>query len=217
MADKCYGDPMQSNAQAKVIIGRRLSPEARRAHILDVAAQLIVDEGVSAVSMERLGRDAGISKALCYAYFENRTALLSQLLVREYPAFQGGPMLVATDESFESLIRRTTTDFIDRYVANGVLIQRLMHEPSVAEAVTQLHHDGRAATAAFFGAQVGRSFGVSQGRGAKVADLMMGITGSAARMVMHDGAAHDDMINMVVAMIVGAAKEIAAAETDGRL
>ncbi len=208
---------MNMKAKSDSTVGRRLSPEARRMHILNVAARLIVEEGVSAVSMERLGRDAGISKALCYAYFENRTVLLSQLLVREYPAFQGGPMLVAADESFESLIRRTTTDFIDRFVANGVLIQRLMNEPSVAEAVAQIHHDGRAATAEFFGAQVGRAFGVSKARGAKVADLMMGITGSAARTVMLDRAAHDDVINMVVAMIAGAAKEIAAAEGDGRL
>ena len=40
---------------------RRLSPEARREMILDETAQLILDEGVSGVSMERLGREAGIS------------------------------------------------------------------------------------------------------------------------------------------------------------
>jgi TetR/AcrR family transcriptional regulator, fatty acid biosynthesis regulator len=208
---------MQVKAKDVSAMGRRLNPEARRTHILDVAAELIVAEGVSAVSMERLGREGGISKALCYAYFENRTVLLSQLLVREYPAFEDRPMLVAADESFESLIRRTTTYFIDRYVANGVLIQRLMNEPSVAEAVAQAHHHGRAATAAFFGSQVARAFGVSPVRGAKVADLMMGITGAAARTVMHDGAAHDDVINMVVTMIVGAAKEVAQAEANGRL
>lgn len=196
---------------------RRLSPEARRAHILDVAAQLIVEEGVSAVSMERLGREAGISKALCYAYFDNRTELLSQLLIREYPAFSGNPMLVAVDESFESLIRRTTTDFVDRYVANGVLIQRLMNEPSVAEAVAQVHKERRLETAAFFGSQIARAFGVSADRAPLVADLMMGITGASARMLLNQEKQHDEMINIVVTMIMGAAREIASAETEGRL
>jgi TetR/AcrR family transcriptional regulator, fatty acid biosynthesis regulator len=203
--------------KADAPIGRRLSPEARRAHILDVAACLVVEEGVSAVSMERLGREAGISKALCYTYFENRTELLSQLLVREYPAFQGNPPEVEVGESFESLIRRTTTYFIDRYVANGVLIQRLMNEPSVAEAVAELHHDGRAATAAFFGAQASKTFGLSAERAPMIASLMMGITGSAGRMLLQGEAVHDDLINTVVTMIVGAAKEVASAETDGRL
>ncbi len=201
----------------ETVIGRRLSPEARRAHILDVAARLVVDEGVSAVSMERLGREAGISKALCYAYFENRTELLSQLLVREYPAFRGDPMETDPGESFEALIRRTTTYFIDRFVANGVLIQRLMNEPSVAEAVAELHHDGRLETAAFFGAESSKAFGVSAERAPLMANLMMGITRSAALMLLANEAPHDELINMVVTMIVGAARETADAEGDGRL
>lgn len=198
-------------------VGRRLNPEARRAHILDVAVRLIVQEGVSAVSMERLGREAGISKALCYTYFENRTALLSQLLVREYPAFRGDSIEVEPGESFEALIRRTTTYFIDRFVANGVLIQRLMNEPSVAEAVAEIHHDGRAATAAFFGAESSRAYGVSAERAPLMANLMMGITRSAALMLLAGEASHDELINMVVTMIIGAAREIADAESSGRL
>jgi AcrR family transcriptional regulator len=201
----------------KRAVGRRLSPDARRMQIFDVAARLIVEEGVSAVSMERLGREAGISKALCYAYFENRTELLSQLLLREYPAFQGGPIEARTGESFEALIRRTTTYFIDSYVANGVLIQRLMNEPSVAQAVAQRHQEGRAATAEFFGTQATQAFGVSAQRASMIANLMMGVTGSAGRMLMVGEASHDDLINTVVTMIVGATREIAAAETEGKL
>ncbi len=207
---------MQDKALDKVV-GRRLSPDARRMHILDVAARLVNEEGVSAVSMERLGREGGISKALCYAYFENRTELLSQLLLREYPAFQGGEMKAEPGESFEHLIRRTTAYFIDSYAANGVLIQRLMNEPSVAEAVAERHQEGRAATAQFFGAQARQAFGVSAERAPMIANLMMGITGSASRMLLASEAAHDELIDVVVTMIVGATREIAAAETAGAL
>ena len=41
----------------------RLSPQLRKTQILDDAARLILEEGLTAVSMERLGREAGISKA----------------------------------------------------------------------------------------------------------------------------------------------------------
>ncbi|MCA6257228.1 MAG: TetR/AcrR family transcriptional regulator, partial [Phenylobacterium sp.] len=37
----------------------RLTPEVRREQILDEAAQLILAEGLYAVSMERLARDIG--------------------------------------------------------------------------------------------------------------------------------------------------------------
>jgi len=47
----------------------RLSPEVRKELILDHAANVIAAEGVSALSMERLGREAGVSKSLVYAYY----------------------------------------------------------------------------------------------------------------------------------------------------
>ena len=46
---------------------RRLNPEVRRNMILDTTAALIAKDGISAVSMERVGREAGVSKALVYA------------------------------------------------------------------------------------------------------------------------------------------------------
>ena len=38
---------------------RRLAPEDRVEQILDCAGQLIMDGGLTEISMERLGRDAG--------------------------------------------------------------------------------------------------------------------------------------------------------------
>ena len=42
----------------------RLNPEERKSMILDHAAKFIAAEGVSALTMERLGKEAGISKSL---------------------------------------------------------------------------------------------------------------------------------------------------------
>lgn len=69
---------------------RSLSPEPNcrcwiyKSMILDHAAELIAAEGISAASMERLGREAGISKALVYTYFPSLEGLLQTLLKREY-------------------------------------------------------------------------------------------------------------------------------------
>ena len=40
----------------------RLAPEVRRELILDHAAALIREQGVSALNMDKLGREAGVSK-----------------------------------------------------------------------------------------------------------------------------------------------------------
>jgi AcrR family transcriptional regulator len=60
----------------------RLEPEARRDQILDAAARTVLSDGVTAVGLEQLARDVGISKALAYTYFRNRYDLLAAMAGR---------------------------------------------------------------------------------------------------------------------------------------
>ena len=62
---------------------RRLDPIVRKNMILDKAADLVASEGISAITMDRVGREAGVSKPLVYAYFPNVTTLLQELLLRD--------------------------------------------------------------------------------------------------------------------------------------
>lgn len=64
--------------------GRRLAPELRRAQILDAAARMVVEQGYLPLPIEQLGRLAGASKALVYAYFPTQYALFNALLEREF-------------------------------------------------------------------------------------------------------------------------------------
>ena len=65
------------------IPGARLSAAQRREQFLDVAAQLVVEQGADAVTMEAVAARAGVSKALSYRYFDNAGALLVALFERE--------------------------------------------------------------------------------------------------------------------------------------
>ena len=62
----------------------RLSREARQEMILDHAATIVAEDGVSGVTMEALGRSMKVSKSLLYAYYPTLTELLRALLHREY-------------------------------------------------------------------------------------------------------------------------------------
>ena len=186
----------------------RMSPNDRRRLILDATAHVVTTIGVSAVSMELIAREAKVSKALVYAYFDNRANLLAQLLLREFPAFQGDAVVVGPNENFETIVRRTTVDFIDRYVTKGVLIQRLLAEPLVAENVADAQLRGRDATAHYFGELMTQSFGVPAEHATLAADMLMGVTGAAARMHLRTGADHDLIIELTVRILLGAAKAL---------
>jgi AcrR family transcriptional regulator len=190
---------------------RRLDPLVRRDLILDVAAGIVAEEGVSAVSMERLGRDAGISKALVYNYFPNRNALLSELLVREYRVFQGEARKAKEGvEDFPMLVRVTTRAYLRHVAERGVLIQRLMNEPAVSSAIRSVDEEGRQLTVAFFASEIAKHHGLSLQVSAMAADLLMGLTGAAGDYLCRTGADLQEVEDAVVNMIMAALAQLPA-------
>ena len=188
-----------------------MSPDARRATVLDAAAAIVTREGVSAVTMERVAQDAGASKALVYSYFSNRTTLLAQLLLREYPAFRGpaAPDTGVGNESFADLIARTTADYIAHVARNGLLLERLLGEPTVAAEVATQHSMGRATTAAWFGKRIARETGIARHSAERMADILMGVTGAAGRLVVAGDATVDEAAKLATELILSAIHGVA--------
>jgi AcrR family transcriptional regulator len=188
---------------------RRLDPHIRRDLILDEAARIVAEEGVSSVSMERLGREAGISKALVYNYFPSRSVLLSELLLREYRHFQAEARKAKADVSdFEALVRVTTRAYLNYVAERGVLIQRLMNEPAVASAIRSVDAEGRQLTVAFFGQEIAKLHRLDPLMAAMAADLLMGLTGAAGDYLSRTGADIQTVEDIVVDMIMAALERL---------
>lgn len=60
----------------------RMSPEARREHLLDLGAQLFAELPYEEVHIEQVALQAGVSRGLLYYYFPNKRAFLAALLER---------------------------------------------------------------------------------------------------------------------------------------
>lgn len=185
--------PAAKKAAAAVPAKRRqrLAPEERASQILDCAARLVLAEGFTEVSMERLGREAGISKALIYNYFPNRNDLLRALLEREIDAMrvrQLGELRVAED--FHDLVRRTTRNYVAHVKERGALLQRLWAEPAVARSVADKHLKGRDETMRYFAKQVSQRYGLPKDVALSAVDMQMAMTEAAAQ---HLSQSHDDV------------------------
>lgn len=190
---------------------RRLEPQVRRDLILDEAAGIIIAKGVSAVSMEGLGRAAGISKALVYNYFPSRAVLLSELLLREYRVFQRGGLAAAEHATdFEALVRVTTRAYLTHVATRGVLIQRLLNEPVVAQAIRGTEGEERQLTVRYFARAMSREFAVDAEVAATATDLLMGLTGAAGDYLFRSRGDIAAIEDMVVAMIMAAVRDLAA-------
>ncbi|AMS29745.1 MAG TPA: TetR/AcrR family transcriptional regulator [Hyphomonadaceae bacterium] len=190
----------------------RLAPEERSQLILDAAAQIVVNEGVSAVNMDRLGRDAGISKALVYNYYPNRSELLRALLLREVRMYQGQQLTAAESApDVHSLIRITTRAYLDHIAVKGVLIERLMNEPSIAEGMGEMERQGRARTVEYFAIKLKEGLSMPIELARMMTELGMGLTGAGGAYLDRTGCNIDLLEDMIVSMLMS---NFAAVEKD---
>ncbi|WP_395630199.1 TetR/AcrR family transcriptional regulator [Aquidulcibacter sp.] len=181
----------------------RMAPEARRDLILDVTAQLVTTEGVSAVSMERVGREAKISKALVYNYFPTRNLLLQALLMRENRAYQIQQIKAAeTASDLETMVRATTRAYLDQVAAKGVLIERLMGEPAIAEAMGEIELIGRQQAIDYLLSRINANKALSEPLARMMVEVGLGITGAGGAYLDRTGCDIDLLEDMVVDMIL---------------
>jgi AcrR family transcriptional regulator len=72
---------------------QRGRPRSQKAHkaVLDAAAQLLLERGLSAVSMDAVAQQAGVSKATIYRWWPTKEALALDALYSEWAAVSPAP------------------------------------------------------------------------------------------------------------------------------
>jgi AcrR family transcriptional regulator len=105
----------------------RLPRSERREQLLDVAAGLILEKGIEAVTMEGVAAAAGVSKGLGYAYFDNSSTLLRALLEREVGTLNQRIVAAFGErQDFEGRLRAVIGAWFDHIEEHGILMGRLL-------------------------------------------------------------------------------------------
>ena len=186
----------------------RLSPKARKSMILDCAAKLVADEGVSAVTMERLGIEAGISKALVYNYFPSVTDLLQTLLTREYRHLRRAQLKVAESaETLEQMVRRVTKVYLSYISERGLIIERLSMEPSVANSGDPNKY-GRDPAVNYLAEILSDNFNIDIEVARATVDISYGMPTAAGQYLIHHDTSLQKVEDITVAMILGSYQAI---------
>jgi AcrR family transcriptional regulator len=142
---------------AKVVMGAgrisarsgrtRLSPDERRKQLLDAAATVAGAEGVHAVTLKRVAREAGISEAQAHNYFSRRVDLLVALARREVAAMNA-IRESEIERAHDNLTRVTlsTIAYLRQVSVRGAVIQGLLNLPEV-RAGLRSEREAQASTA----------------------------------------------------------------------
>ena len=181
----------------------RLAPEVRRDLILDATAALILEGGLSAVSMERVATRVAVSKGLIYNYFPTRDDLLAALLRREQNELRERGLASALEaESFEALIRQTTRLYLEQTRDRGAMISALLSDPSVAALMEDDIRNDRERTFRYFVRAARREFNLPLPLAMAAVDLLSTVTGQAglhvARKQMDVGPATEICVELIL-------------------
>jgi len=100
---------------------KRLSRDERRRQLLDVAWQLVREEGTEALSLGRLAEQSGVTKPVVYDHFETRTGLLAALF-QDYDARQSLMLAQALEGCEGTLVGRAgviAAAYVDCVISQG--------------------------------------------------------------------------------------------------
>ncbi len=189
----------------------RLTPAARRDQILDVAARVIVQEGLSAATMERVARATGVSKALVYTYFSTRDVLLGALLQREQADLGDRGMAAALGAAtFPELIAQTTRHYLEHVRDRGPLIAALLADPATAALMEAESRIDRDQTIRYLVRATRRAYGLPLAQAIAAVDMLMGATGRAGNLVADGQIAIDEAVDLCLQITLGGLERLAA-------
>jgi AcrR family transcriptional regulator len=187
---------------------RRLDPETRRALILDHTADIVAREGVATLSIEMIGKEAGVSKSLVYNYFPNLTDLLRELYRREMRRLRRQQAdAAAKAETFEDLVRSVTHVYLSYIDKRGLIIERLQAEPSVS-GMHDPTYFGRDAAVDYLTGFVVAHFDLPHDIARAATDISFGLPASAGSYLLRRDLDLKTLEDLTVAMIIGAVTQL---------
>jgi AcrR family transcriptional regulator len=189
----------------------RMTRAQRREHFLDVTAELVVECGLDAVTMERVAARSGVSKALGYAYFDNSDALLAALFDREM-AWYDRAIVAATAEAttFEARVRGAVVAMFDMVAERGHLFGLLLNGQSAAGSTLGDRRGRRKAVAEeFIGRLIMDEYDVAEKEAVTIAAIWIAAASGAIDSWVQRRGSRRELTDLYVALMLGGVTRVA--------
>ena len=154
---------------------RRLSPSERKKEILDAAYKLILESGISTLTMEKIAAQANSSKALLYNYYSNISVLLHALYVRELNNLQSQQLGALTEpHEFEEMVKLTNRFNREHRSDRQLLIKHLESDTRLRQVMTRTDQKNRRQIVEFLSEEI-----------LSLYDIPKEVASSAVRLILH--------------------------------
>jgi AcrR family transcriptional regulator len=185
----------------------RLSAGARRSQLLDSTARLLETRGVAAVTMEAIGEEAGASKTLGYAYFDNVEHVLASLRARELDdLYRRVQEAAAAVDSFDDKVAAAVHAYFDIVVERGRLLGML--ESARASGGRTDDEERSSDFIAWLAGLIQAEFGLTRGRATAQAVILSTTADVYARVWGASRYSREEMEGACVRYLIGGIRAV---------
>lgn len=171
--------------------------------LLDTAAEMIAEQGISNLSMEKIAQFGGVSKSLIYNYFDNLTEILEELLSRELKTLRLKQLAAAeAAENYEELVRNVTHEYLKYIDERGLIIEQLQSDPGISKGGTPADYD-RGRSVEYLAPITAKQFGLPIHLAEAVTDISFGLPASAGAYLLKRKLDLKTVEDITVSMILG--------------
>ena len=187
------------------MVGSRPSRLERREFFVDVVAELVAEEGLAAVTMERIAALAEVSKPVLYSHFADRGALLTALLERCWQSLDAAVQAKLKDaRTLDESLLALVSGYFDELDRQGPVLQLMVvggwHEPAVEQARRRRHRAAEQQWSTFYQEHLGLPRAVTD---PAAAILRSALEGAAAFHIEHPENRNEVVSTCVTVMRAG--------------
>ncbi len=184
--------------------------EERRRQLFSAAEVILERDGVAALTMERLAREAGISKPVVYSHFDDREALLLALL-EDYWSYLDALVTQRVDESgsFEAQLRQSVSAYFEAVSTRGPALRILMHDLSYEPAVELARQNRHQQVEQRFTRSFRENFGLPKSIAAALAGINRSALEGASTYLLRNEGRREDVENTYVSFVLGGLEALA--------
>jgi AcrR family transcriptional regulator len=189
----------------------RLSPQARRMQLLDCAAEIIQELGLSNFTMDALASHAGVSNPLIYKYFDTRLELLQELLKREYDRFSsGGTESLQSARTYEDIVTVVVTMNFDE-ARKGNILRILAEQPDIRVVIEAGSRDQQRKVGVFLVERMAEAYPLTRKQAERLLIMASGASQAAAASRFNiRGRTESQLIAQTVRFIMGGLESLLA-------
>jgi AcrR family transcriptional regulator len=198
------------NGRKRVPANPRLPALERREQLLNAARAVIVGDGLAMVTMERVARQANVSKPVLYSKFPNRAALLRAMLESFWDEMdQRLKTQLAPDDTMEQFTTALINTYFDVLQEGGQALQQILASGADEPEIEAARRERFARIENLWSKKYQRSFDISAKRANTAAAILRSALAGAGEYWMRgNGQNRKECIAICSAVMRGAFNEL---------